>query len=244
MGFCSDTCNVMFGANHSVSTLLKEELPCILAVKCSCHSIHLVASKACRMLPEELEITVRDIVNTFSKSSARRREFVAFQEFANIAKHVMLSPGQTRWLSLEASVLRILEQLPALILYFDAESLDEKMKDAANIASRLRDPRTKPFLLFLKYALGMFNEFNTVFQSEKPLLYELKNRVFSLIKNFASNFMHSRYVRSTYPTRIDPTLSNQYLPLHQIYLGNNSRTVKVPLVMQSTLFLIYRSGEY
>ena len=94
------------------------------------------------------------------------------------------------------------------------------------------------------YALGMFNEFNTVFQSEKPLLYELKNRVFSLIKNFASNFMHSRYVRSTYPTRIDPTLSNQYLPLHQIYLGNNSRTVKVPLVMQSTLFLINRSGEY
>jgi len=192
VGFCSDTCNVMFGANHSISN--------ILAVKCSCHSIHLVASKACRMLPEESKITVRDIVNTFSKGSARRREFSAFQDFANISKHVILSPGQTRWLSLEASVLRILEQLPALILYFDAELLDEKMKDAANTAYRLRDPRTKPLLLFLKYALSMFNEFNTVFHSEKPLLYELKKRVFSLIKSFASNFMHTNHVRSTHPS--------------------------------------------
>ena len=182
VSFGSDTCNVMFGANHSVSTLLKEKIPNILNVKCSCHSIHLVASNACKMLPEELEVTVRDIVNTFSKSSARKREFAAFQDFANTSKHAILSPGQTRWLSLEASVLRILEQIPALILHFDAEALDEKMKDAANIACRLRDPRTKPFLLFMKYALGMFNDFNTVFQSEKPLLYDLKNRVFSLIK--------------------------------------------------------------
>ena len=111
VGFCSDTCNVMFGRNHSVSTLLKEEIPDILAVKCSCHSIHLVASYACKLLPEELEITVRDIVSTFSKSSARKRDFAAFQEFAAISKHVILSPGQTRWVSLEASLLRILEQL-------------------------------------------------------------------------------------------------------------------------------------
>ncbi len=148
VGFCSVTCNVMFGINHSVSTLLKEEIPDILAVKCSCHSIHLVASYACKLLPEELEITVRDIVNTFSKSFARKRDFAAFQEFTAISKHAILSPGQTRGLSLEASVLRILEQLTALILYFDAEALEEKMKDAASIAARLRDPRTKPFLLF------------------------------------------------------------------------------------------------
>jgi hypothetical protein len=99
------------------------------------------------MLPEELEVTVRDIVNTFSKSSARKREFAAFQDFANTSKHAILSPEQTRWLSLEASVLRILEQIPALILNFDAEASDEKMKDAANIACRLRDPRTKPFFI-------------------------------------------------------------------------------------------------
>ncbi len=79
------------------------------------------------------------------------------------------------------------------------------------------------FLLFMKYALGMFNDFNTVFQSEKPLLYDLKNRVFSLIKNCANNFMHSRYVRSTNPVKIDPKLTSQYLPIQQVYLGKDAR---------------------
>ena len=48
--------------------------------------------------------------------------------------------------------------IPALILYFDTEVLEEKMKDAANIVARLCDPRTKPFLLFLKNALSMFKD--------------------------------------------------------------------------------------
>ncbi|KAI9557316.1 hypothetical protein GHT06_017144 [Daphnia sinensis] len=52
IGFCSDTCNVMYGRHHS------------------------------------------------------------------LPKHSILYPGQTRWLSLEQCVLRVLEQLPALILYF------------------------------------------------------------------------------------------------------------------------------
>jgi hypothetical protein len=41
-----------------------------------------------------------------------------FHEFSTISKHVILFPDKTRWLSLGASVLRILEQLPALILYY------------------------------------------------------------------------------------------------------------------------------
>ena len=39
LGFYADTCNVMFGVNHSVSTLLKERFSWIQAVKCLCHSI-------------------------------------------------------------------------------------------------------------------------------------------------------------------------------------------------------------
>ena len=37
VGFCSDTTNVMMGSNHSVSTLLKDSLPHVIIVKCSCH---------------------------------------------------------------------------------------------------------------------------------------------------------------------------------------------------------------
>ncbi len=46
IGYSSDTCNVMFGENLSVSTLLKKDFPHVTAVKCSCHLIHLCASHA------------------------------------------------------------------------------------------------------------------------------------------------------------------------------------------------------
>lgn len=50
-GFSADTTNVMFGQHKSVVSLLKENFPHIACVKCSCHLIHLAASKACLKLP-------------------------------------------------------------------------------------------------------------------------------------------------------------------------------------------------
>ena len=41
IGFCADTCNVMFGKHHSVSQMLVRDHSWILPVKCSCHMIHL-----------------------------------------------------------------------------------------------------------------------------------------------------------------------------------------------------------
>lgn len=54
VGFAADTCNVMFGERNSVTQRLKLQLPKLLAVKCSCHSIHLVSSKAFSLLPTQV----------------------------------------------------------------------------------------------------------------------------------------------------------------------------------------------
>ena len=209
----------MFGKNHSVSTCLSEEFPSIVVVKCSCHSCNLVANYAVKAFPEELETTMKVIFAHFSQSSARRRMFKEFQEFAQVEKHVILSPGQTRWLSLHNSVKRLLEQLQPLILYFTAEVADDKSKSAIDILTYLKHPQTEPFLNFLIYALGCLTEFNTVFQSESPLLHELEDRVGALIKDFASNFMLLDYTRATSPAKIDPWLASKYQPLNKIYLG-------------------------
>ena len=128
IGFSADTTNSMFGVRHSVSILLKEKVPWILNVKCSCHSIHLCASYTTKRLPMDLEDAVRGIFNHLSHSSARRRSFEEFQTFVQLALHKILSPGQTRWLSLENCVNRLLEQLPALKLYFLAEYAEDKRR--------------------------------------------------------------------------------------------------------------------
>lgn len=223
VGFSADTCNTMFGQHHSVSTLLKEKIPDIVTIKCSCHSVHLAASYACKCLPEELDEIMRLVYNHFSNSSNRRHRLAAFQEFANVQVNQILSPGQTRWLSLETCVKRLLEQLPALIEYFKEEYKLTKDKSCERINCFIARPITVAYLEMLKYSLGLLNNFNTLFQSESPTLFILKEKIWWLMKTFARNFMNTRYVIGCNISNLDPTLTNQYVPLRNIYFGMNYR---------------------
>ncbi|CAG9773288.1 unnamed protein product [Ceutorhynchus assimilis] len=75
IGFGSDGCNVMFGANNSVVSRLRIDFPGIFTSKCICHSLHLCASEACKVLPRETEAMARDIYTFFNHSSKRQAQF-------------------------------------------------------------------------------------------------------------------------------------------------------------------------
>lgn len=65
IGFGSDGCNVMMGKNNSVSTRFADLCPGIKIVKCICHSLHLCASEACKILPRSIEDLARDVYSFF-----------------------------------------------------------------------------------------------------------------------------------------------------------------------------------
>lgn len=117
IGFAADGANVMMGVNNSLSTLLKQDIPNLFVMKCICHSFHLCASYDCKKLPRSVEDLARDIHNYFL-SPKQSMAFKEFQEFADVKPHKILHPSQTRWLSLHSVVKRLLEQLPALKLFF------------------------------------------------------------------------------------------------------------------------------
>jgi hypothetical protein len=121
VGFCADTTAVMMGVNNSVAQLIKKNHPHVIVVKCSCHSIHLVASYACQKLSTSLEDLCRTIFNHFKRSPKRQRELVQFQQFLNPDDFPkkLLAPGQTRWLSLQNCVKRILQNWEALKSYWE-----------------------------------------------------------------------------------------------------------------------------
>ena len=87
IGFCDDTCNVMFGAYHSVAQMLVANYPWIITVKCACHLIHLCASHASLQLPKSLEDLCRNKSSYFHLSPLRTKNFQQFQEFLDIEKH-------------------------------------------------------------------------------------------------------------------------------------------------------------
>lgn len=67
IGFGSDGCNTMFGEHNSVVSRLKLNFPGILVQKCVCHSLHLCASEACKVLPRQCEDLAREVYGFFLK---------------------------------------------------------------------------------------------------------------------------------------------------------------------------------
>ncbi|CAB4045860.1 Hypothetical predicted protein [Paramuricea clavata] len=71
-----------------------------------------------KKLPKDLEDLCRDIYAHFHRSSKRQGVYKEFQSFFDVEPHKLLSPAQTRWLSFQACINRILEQYEALKQHF------------------------------------------------------------------------------------------------------------------------------
>ena len=118
IGFAADGANAMTGSKNSVTTLLKLDCPNFIVLKCVCHSFALCASYACLKLPSKVETMVRDIYIYVANSPKRTSEFERIINLLDEKPKKLLHPCQTRWLSLESVVKRILELYEPLKIYF------------------------------------------------------------------------------------------------------------------------------
>lgn len=77
--FGCDDCYTMFGANNSVVSRIKLNLPGISIVqKCICNSLHLSASEACIVLPHQCKDLARNIYSHFKNNFIiLQREWIA-----------------------------------------------------------------------------------------------------------------------------------------------------------------------
>lgn len=184
IGFGSDGCGTMMGANNSVASRFQSHCPGLEIVKCLCHSLHLCASEACKVLPRTCEDLAWNIYNLFKASAKRQFAFQKFQCFLDLKIHKMLHPFQTRWLSLEAVVSRLLEQWDALKLYFIDNRFSERLVTVEHILNALSDPLMKLFFLFLEYVLPKFTRLNAYFQSDKTVIATMFEAVSSAYTGF------------------------------------------------------------
>ena len=221
IGYSSDTANVMFGERNSVVGLLKKDCPHVVTIRCSCHMIHLCASYACKKLSISLEDMLRNIHAHFSRSSQRIKNFKEFQEFCKIPVHKLLGLAQTRWLSLESVVNRILEQWPALNLYFTdyvANKCDPS-NTIKTILQALNNKFHKAVLEFVSFQLKRINALNTMFQMEAPMLHHLKDEVTKLLKEILCDFMKVEFVRQSDPFEVDINIPCGRVPIDYVYVG-------------------------
>ena len=133
VGFASDNCATMIGAQSGFQARLKKEIPSLFVLGCVCHSFALCANAATRRLPSWLEAFVKNVCFYFSRSSKRNVQFRLIQEVVQVHSHRVLKLSETRWLSREAVIERKLEQWDALKLFFQSESATDKVDGAGLI---------------------------------------------------------------------------------------------------------------
>lgn len=194
-GFTSDTTNVMMGKHNSVQALLKKEIPHFVVIGCTCHLIHLATSHAFRKLPKNLEDLCRNIPAYFHMSPKRTESLKQFQDFVKIDHHKLLTAANTRWLSLQACIDRILEQYDALKLFFTEAVFQDPSNTNDFILTSLNNPFNHAFLHFMSCVFSVTNKFNAFFQPKSPQLYMLPEMIRKMLQNFLSNFIKKQYLK-------------------------------------------------
>lgn len=218
IGFASDGANVMAGAHDSVMSRLKNDIPHIFLMKCVCHSFHLCSSAACAKLPKAVEDCARDIYSYISNSPKRIETLKDFQNFTHTKIHKILHPSQTRWLSLEAVVSRIIEQYNALKLFFLDACTTDRLQSAENIYQKLQDPLTLAFLLFLEHILPLFNNLNKEMQSTEPKIYNLYNHIQTIYRTLLDYFIKTDVMKTSLE-KISIQDPSNLKKIENVYLG-------------------------
>lgn len=215
----SDGANVMIGKNNSFFSHLRNEVPCVILMRCICHSAALVSSAGCAMLPSLVENLVRNISSYISGSAKRCAILQEIQEFMQLESKKILNLSTTRWLSRHACIERILDNWNALEQFFRLSVFEDKLKAAEDILSAMQDLSTKAYLLFLKYALNFLNSFNALFQSRSILVHKLFDSSEKLFKQICSNFLKPEVYATGNLGQINLKHPHLFLPLERVNLG-------------------------
>ena len=167
IGMASDSASNMIGRNNSCYSRVKAANPNVFLVKCVCHIAATCSNDAAKQLPDKLETFVSDIWAYFTHSASRLEDLEEFNCFLDdsTSPRRLLKPCQTRWLSLESCVARVLDQWGRLESFFKSRD-DSKGKSLG----KKFNPITKLYLLFIQESLPMFNKFNKFFQVWKRSL--------------------------------------------------------------------------
>lgn len=130
----------------------------------------------------------------------------------------ILHPSQTRWLSLESTVKRLISQYNALSLYFIDQS-SQNISQANTILHLLQQPSTKLYLEFLSYSLPFFNKLNILMQSERPKIYIIYNEVITVIKTIMDCFIKEDILNKNNVYDIEYKNPRNFLELDKMYFG-------------------------
>ncbi|XP_051173505.1 uncharacterized protein LOC127289558 [Leptopilina boulardi] len=216
-GIGTDNASTMVGVHNGIYERLKRELnlPNLILIRCVCHSIQLAVSEASKKaLPRNIEFLIRETYKWFSKSSNRRHEYKTIYKLINDDESPLQIPkmANTRWLSIEPAVSRILDQWVELKTHFQIARLNENCYTAEILFAMYNDSVNKVYLSFLLPILqsvqSVIKSFESSVADPTKLLNDLKNTYASIVKIIVNPNARIDIYKDRFEEHLD---SNPYL---------------------------------
>lgn len=261
IGIGTDGASVLCGCNHSLYTLLKEDLPDLQLIKCTCHSIDKCASKAADELPSNIQFLMRETNNWFAHSAlrlSRYRDF--FAEHRNGSKpRKFISLSATRWLVVYLAVTVIIEQWDVLKSFFTqaAQTTERKCYTTRQLALMYNDNSNILYLTLLEGILRDVYDVNQAFQGRDADITRLYGDLRVLIVSLARRIFKPAFLRSLEPLNASSSMlsqsdldtlqqavnkasaefGNSLLPHDSMDLGSKFENLVAELRIQSTVLV-------
>ena len=128
-----------------------------------------------------------DLFYWFEKSTKQKACLSEYCTFCDVNYREIVKHVNTRWLSLERAVGRVLQQYDALKSYCISE--DDSTPRFQRLCAVFSTPMTEVYLLFYQSALQTFVHLNKFLQREDPLLPVLHQQMASFLSKLVSKFL-------------------------------------------------------
>lgn len=204
-GIGTDNASVMVGINNGVFKKLKEEIPALIHVPCVCHSLQLaVSAAAADALPRNIEYIIRETYNWFAHSSLRQAEYKNMYKAINDGHDPLkiVRSCDTRWMSIESAVARILHQWTELKTLFGIAKNKNKCYAADILYEMYNDPDNLAYLTFLQPILEEVQMVNKSFESSSDDISKLLNDLTNLVKSISKRFVNPNCRKNPLTTNI------------------------------------------
>lgn len=195
VGLGSDNASVMVGINNGVYTKILAEVPTLIHIPCVCHSLQLAISAAANeTLPRNIEYLIKETYNWFAHSTLRQVEYKNLYKAINDNHNPLkiVKSCNTRWLSIETAVNRILKQWVELKTLFGIARHKDKCYNAEILYQMYNDNNNFAYLTFLHPILLEIQLVNKSFESNNAdpskLLSDLSLLVHSVAKRFVNPY--------------------------------------------------------
>ena len=190
--------------NKAITNLINKELadshlPMMIDVgSCNLHKVHNAFAKGLTVFGHDAEDLALKLFYWFKHSAARREDLQSVQFALELDSVLLLRHVESRWLSLQPAITRILSQWLAITKYFkhlpDSDKSVEKNGKYKEIMLLLNNPRTYIQLVFIADVASVFSNFLQSFQREGPLIHMLYLALNNLVRTLMLRFVNTAVV--------------------------------------------------